>query len=263
MVSIRYVTLSSMMTAAFLTSGCGNHQLASAKLHYITFSQSGIKSASLKAARKDWFNICLMGSVSQADFERAQLWSRRATLSWLRVLKSVDREVTSNIAFTCDDPDLTVRMRNGSGTSYAKPSWTTIYMSRPYGTWTHEFGHALAALGDTYTNGTAGKCKPGQPQSLMCWGAYGPKKDPETFSTLWLDDIEGIQSTYKVVENGELTPPSWVGQVDLEASLDPDQPWPGATALTSVDLENLDVAIIEGRGPTPIETSRNTTSIDL
>src|SRR5690606_11183485 len=128
---------------------------------------------------KDDLKVCLSGSVSAADYERSQAWAHRAVLTWFRTLKVLDEAVTANVTFTCSDYDLFFQLRSGSGRSYASPSWINVYMTRPFGTWTHELGHALAALGDTYSGSSAGQCQSGQPQSLMCWGAYGPRANPD------------------------------------------------------------------------------------
>jgi len=154
---------------------------------------------------------------------------------------------------------LTIHLRPGKGTSYASPSVTTIYLTRPYGTWTHELGHALAGLGDTYKGG-AGSCG-NQPESLMCWGAYGPRANPEEWSTLWLDDIKGIQANYKKVFPSEGTSPAWADTVDLEESIDFDQPWPD-TDREEIYFEDHKVELIDGPA-SEIDYSRSSESVDL
>lgn len=226
---------------------------------YKTFSESSVRRCSLMNIHKPAFHICLDGQATAADLERAQTWAARASLTWLRTLKVLDERVTKNIVFTCEDRHLTIHLRPGKGTSFASPSVTTIYLTRPYGTWTHELGHALAGLSDTYTNG-AGSCG-SQPPSLMCWGAYGPRANPEEWSTLWPDDIQGIQSNFHKVFSGEFEEPSWSENVDLEKVLDLHEPWPESD-LRDVYYENHRVKLLKGPA-SKIDFSRDSKSIDL
>lgn len=226
---------------------------------YKTFSESSVKKCSIRAIHEPTFNICLEGQATGPDLERAHLWSARASLTWLRALKVLDERVTRSVKFSCENRHLTIRLRPGKGTSYASPSVTTIYLTRPYGTWSHELGHALAGLGDTY-NGGAGKCG-SHPESLMCWGAYGPRANPEEWSTLWIDDIKGIQANFRKVFPGSMMSPSWADSVDLEESLDLNDPWP-ETDREEIFFESHQVEILEGPA-SEIDFSRSSESIDL
>jgi len=225
---------------------------------YKTFSESSVRRCSMMHSRKPTFNICLDGQATGPDLERAQTWAARASLTWLRVLKVLDESVTKQVLFTCQDPHLTIHLRPGSGTSFASPSVTTIYLTRPYGTWTHELGHALAGLSDTYVGG-AGSCG-NQPLSLMCWGAYGPRANPEEWSTLWPDDIQAIQYNFNRVFSGEPSAPEWAGSVDLEKPLFLNDPWP--VRDDQIFLENHQVEILDGPA-SEIDYSRGTESVDL
>jgi hypothetical protein len=227
---------------------------------YKTFSESAVRRCSLMSSRKPALNICLDGQATAADLDRAHTWAARASLTWLRALKVLDESVTRKIVFTCKEPALTIHLRPGKGTSYASPSVTTIYLTRPYGTWTHEFGHALAGLSDTYVNG-AGSCG-NQPQSLMCWGAYGPRANPEEWSTLWPDDIKGIQANFFKVFPGGSVEPDWADEMNLEAPLHLNEPWPASNALEEVYFDNHRVKTLAG-GASEIDFSRSTESIDL
>ncbi|NDD04851.1 MAG: hypothetical protein EB078_08095, partial [Proteobacteria bacterium] len=218
--------------------------LESQPSRYKTFSESAVRQCSIMKIHNPSFNICLDGKASASDLERAQSWAARASLTWLRALKVMDERVTRTILFTCKEPHLTIHLRPGSGTSHASPSVTTIYLTRPYGTWTHELGHALAGLSDTYLGTSAGSCG-SQPPSLMCWGAYGPRANPEEWSTLWTDDIQAIQHNFKKVFSGAANPPSWSNSVNLEAPLFLNEPWP--TRLEEdVYLENHEVELLRG-----------------
>lgn len=245
---------------SLIVSACGQSASnnSTSEVNYLSWGDSSLRQSSFAKAREDSLNICITGQAGTADLERAKLWSKRASLTWLRVMKLIDEKVTSNIRFTCTQKHLTVNLRPGSGTSFASPSVSTIYLTRPYGTWTHEFGHALAGLNDTYAGG-AGSCKSGQPQSLMCWGAYGPKNNPDQFSTLWQDDIAGMRANYKRIFGTNLTPPDWADSVDAEEPLDSDAPWPEQFSVEDIDHE---VTVLKA-GPTLIEAADAAGSKDI
>lgn len=216
---------------------------------YIPFGSSSIRQCSLMDATKEEFKVCLTGRMGPADLERAKAWSTESLLAWFKVFKKVDKNVTSKIVYTCDGPHLTWNGLSGSGRSYAGPRRVNIYMSVGYGTWTHELGHALVGLGDTYTGSRAGACRRGQPASLMCWGQYGPKGDRTKYSTLWEDDVNGAMYTYKVA-HGETTPPEFADQIELYGPVDVNAPWP------ELEVEYRDFGI-------EVDYSIPETSIDL
>lgn len=199
---------------------------------------SNASSCTLADARKPSLKVCVQGSVGQQVLDKAKKFSKRAVLQWFRALKQIDGKVTKNIDFNCSaGSDLNISLRPGGGTAFAGCGKTTIYETRPYGTYLHEFGHALAGLSDTYVGGSAGSCQSGQPKSVMCWGAYG-KKDSEGFSMLYPDDVEGIQTQYRKLFK-DLQPPSF--QVDPFANLNPENPWPqdGSNPITTTNPQSL------------------------
>lgn len=226
---------------------------------YVSFSPTSIKRCTLSKIRQSSLNICLDGQATEADLKRAKAWSARAVLTWMRSLKVIDEKVTRQIIFTCANKHLNIHLRPGEGTSFASPSVATIYSTRPYGTWTHELGHAFAGLGDTYTAG-AGSCG-SQPQSLMCWGAYGPRANPEEWSTLWEDDIKGIQANFRKVFPGTSVAPPWASSIKLELPLNPEAPWPSENFTTLIE-EDHRVQVVKGPA-SEIDTSVDTESIDL
>lgn len=229
---------------------------------FIPWGDSMVRQSVIAKSLEKELRVCLEGSMNSTDLARVKLWTQRAALTWLRVGKAIDNRVTGQMAFSCEKPHLTVKLRQGSGTSYASPSVTTIYLTRPYGTWTHEFGHALAGLSDTYSGRTAGVCVSGQPQSLMCWGAYGPRANPDQWSTLWVDDVNGFQSNYRKLFGRELTPPAWAPSTNLEAPLDVNQPWPGYQVVSR--HEDTTKILLDERLPTAvIDYSEDTESVDL
>jgi hypothetical protein len=95
----------------------------------------------------------------------------------------------------------------------------------------------------------------------MCWGAYGPRANPEEWSTLWEDDIKGIQSNFRKIFPENALSPSWADSVDLEESLDLNDPWP-ETDREEIFFEGHQVEVIEGPA-SEIDFSRSSESIDL
>lgn len=234
-----------MFIVAGLT-GCGQSQDSHSHQKFIAWQVDSVQASGIADARADVYRICLNGQINPADEQRVRDWTVRAALTWLRPLKKIDAEVTDQLMLTCDRPHMTIRLRPGSGTSFASPSIMTIYLSRPFGTWSHEFGHAFTGLADTYQSG-AGKCFSNQPQSLMCWGAYGPRKDFKIWSTLWPDDIDGLYSNYEKII-GETDAPSFAGQINSEKSFSLEKPWPGFELVdtdsqlsTSEDIESVEI----------------------
>jgi len=228
---------------------------------YKTFSESSVKKCTLAQSKKPSVNICITGQATPADLTRAKQWAARASLTWLRAMKVLDKQVTRQIVFTCEDKHLTINLKPGGGTSFASPSVTTIYLTRPYGTWTHELGHALAGLSDTYQGG-AGKCG-SQPQSLMCWGAYGPRANPEEWSTLWPDDIKGVQANFKKVFPGNFESPDWASSVELEKPLALEEPWPSKNINDPEPILKDDRVVLMKGPASEIDYDEDTESIDL
>lgn len=214
-------SVATTLTSCARTGGEDQH---SAELHYLTFG--GSNGCTLNYAQEPEIRLCVAGTTG-ATLEKAKDYSKRALLTWLRALRQIDDQVSSNVVFSCSSPHLRVNMIPGSGTSYAGCGKANIYTAKTYGTYLHEFGHAVAALGDTYTGGSAGACRSGQPKSVMCWGAYGPNKDPQGFSLLYQDDVNGIQNQYRKITASRgilLVPPR--EQIDPLAPIDPNNPWP-------------------------------------
>ena len=255
------LTVLALSVASLCVFACGR-PLALDGQGFIPWGDSMVRQSVIAKSLEKELRICLEGSMNSSDLARVRLWTQRAALTWLRVGKVIDNRVTGKVAFSCEKPQMTLKLRQGSGTSFASPSVATIYLTRPYGTWTHEFGHALAGLSDTYSGRTAGVCVSGQPQSLMCWGAYGPRANPDQWSSLWVDDVNGFQSNYRKLFGRELTPPEWAASVNLEAPLDVNKPWPGYQ-LSSRN-EDLSAVLIDERLETSIiDYSEDTDSIDL
>ncbi len=260
---MRWSLLSFMCLGLFSLASCSRPGTTS-DLAFIPWSSSMVRNSTIGKALEPELHICLQGSMNPADLERVKTWARRATLTWLRALKMVDERVVGRVLFSCEKSHLRLNLRPGGGTSYASPSVSTIYLTRPYGTWTHELGHALAGLSDTYSGSSAGVCRSGQPESLMCWGAYGPRANPESWSTQWSDDIAGIRYNYAQIFGATHKAPDWVGSVNPEAPLDLEQPWPGYTGLRNDgDIISSQLEISENIEPSVIDYENRLGSIDL
>lgn len=226
--------------------------LASSEISFAfkLFSDSALKQTTLaKIKDSSELVICLQGAMSDKDRIRAVEWSTKASLTWLRVLKQMESNRSFAVRFSCDKAHLRISMMRGNGRSYAGPGWTNIYLSSPFGTWTHELGHAFVGLADTYvlSGGRAGRCQSGQPESLMCWGGYGPRADHTKWSTLWGDDIKGmIHVIFKLY--GPTSPSPYIEGLSLIEAFDIKKPWPDTTEKVSLEFED-DQIDISGNWP--------------
>ena len=218
---------------------------------YLTFSASALRSVSMAKVKQGTFKICLTGSASRPDMERAKDWAVRSTVAWFRVYKQIDATMPTQIELSCESPALTITLLNGSGRSYAQAGKTWIYNEVAYGTWTHELGHAVVGLGDTYTGSRAGACRSGQPESLMCWGGYGPRRDHNVYSTLWEDDVAGAIYTYQVI-HGFTTPSPFTEGFDLFKTFDLANPYPKPVSTISLKETDHEVDVDEFGELTPI-----------
>lgn len=214
-------------------------------LAFKVFSPSALKQTTLaKIKNSEELVICMQGGMSATDRQRATLWVTKASLTWLRVLKQMESNRTFNIRFSCTQAHLRVTLMQGNGRSYAGPAWTNIYLSSPYGTWTHELGHAFVGLSDTYvlSGGRAGVCQRGEPESLMCWGGYGPRADQTKWSTLWGDDIKGM--IYIIFELlGPTAPSPYINGLNLTSAFEVASPWPVSEERVSIEFEDDEIDI--------------------
>ncbi len=188
------------------------------RLHFI--EGFAVNSISLQYAREPVFKICSQGSTTP-QLEQMAIDS---VLIWFSAVRIIDDKVTSNIEISCQNPHLTITMTPGSSRSYAYAGNAVYFIQNPFGELVHELGHALIGLGDTYQGSSAGQCRSNQPQSNMCWGAYGPRTDLNRYSGLWPDDIEGAQIQHRKLFP-DSTPPTNATQIDAEAPLDIASTW--------------------------------------
>lgn len=162
----------------------GEHESHSS-LHYLIMSSSN-KCLVAKALDPE-IRVCFSGSGVN---ENVKQHVKGGILEWFEPLRKLNSRVTASVQFSCSNPQLTVNVNPGNGTASAGCGRINSYSQRPYGSFLHELGHALAGLSDTYQGRQAGSCRPGQPESIMCWGAYGQNR-------LYPDDIEGVINQFK------------------------------------------------------------------
>jgi hypothetical protein len=167
------------------------------------------------------------------------MWAKRGVLTWLRAARKADDRVTGNVEISCSNPHVMINMLGGRSRSYASPGIVHFYTGQPYGELLHELGHAVAGLGDTYVGSQAGSCAPGQPQSNMCWGAYGPRSDPEKHSGLWPDDITGVMANQRRLF-ADAKPPANADTINAEAPLNMSSPWGGSMQPSLNPIHPLD-----------------------
>ena len=222
-------------------------------LHFINrFDPS---SVSMVHAREPEFRICISGDTEDSNIEER---SARAALTWLRAIRIVDDRVTDKVVFSCDaSVHLTIEARIGGRTSLGSAKWVDSNVSNPYAELLHEMGHAVVGLGDTYA-GFAGQCQAGKPESNMCWGGYGPRRDPNIYSGLWEDDIEGTQERYLLLYPDSQAPAN-ASSIDAEAPLDVTNPWPtdgsGSNGTSNNSGSPITVHLMEGKSSTYNYTS--------
>lgn len=134
-------------------------------------------------------NVCVSSQASGADTEKQKQYTLRALTEWLGALRQVNGNVTDQVAFNCGADSLKLNVHAGNATATGGPGFINVYPTKQLGTHLHEWGHAFACLGDTYQGRQAGSCKPGHPESIMCWGEYGEDR-------LYDDDIKGVQKIF-------------------------------------------------------------------
>lgn len=172
------------LLCAAVASGCaadvGEPGTGSATENYtVAWNPS---SCTIARVLKPRLRVCVRGS---GDIAHAQVMTRRGLEAWLVPLRARFENVATEVEFGCTDPDATVNIYPGSGRAYSSPRVVLgVYDQSALGTWIHEFGHAFACLGDTYVNGTAAWCQPGQPRSVMCYGLL--------LNDVTADDIAGM-----------------------------------------------------------------------
>lgn len=137
-------------------------------------------------ARQPKITVCVQGSGNTKEAEDK---TRKALTLWLDAIRPLDAKVTKKILFSCEAPDTTVFVYQGSGQEHSNGQNINVFDSSPLGTYLHEYGHAFACLGDTYAYGTAGYCVYGQPHSVMCDGLL--------VNELSQDDIAGVRGQFK------------------------------------------------------------------
>jgi hypothetical protein len=147
---------------------------------------------------------------SQPYIRQMSQWSIQALRPWLNALKAIDPTVTATIIASCVDPHYKIKVwsaqhfkhsiRSDLRTFVKVADYAAIYTNpsnASLNVFTHEFGHAFVALGDTYLEDSHGRCRPGQPQSIMCYASAHQ-------SQLMPDDLKGLKAQYGVFLNIEI-----------------------------------------------------------
>lgn len=169
--------------------------------------------------------LCVQsGGASKQAVARQTKYLQIGIGKWMDALRQVDPRITNKVTLTCDRPHFTATVYDGSGVATSGCGQTDLYAYEStgddsgediilQGTTLHELGHGLAGLGDTYMGRQAGDCAPGQPESIMCWGGYGSRKDSSGYKTLYDDDIKGIQQQFKQFQSYMVIPPGGIPPV--------------------------------------------------
>jgi hypothetical protein len=142
------------------------------------------------------------GAIASTSIATAKKNAGSALLVWLRALAVNDPTITRKVVLSCLNPDYTVDLyRSDYFGKYLRKD-LRAYVRSPesdhirvhegalsYGLFLHEFGHAFAALGDTYVDDATARCKEGYPASIMCSHTrFGGK--------LLQPDLLGLRHTY-------------------------------------------------------------------
>lgn len=242
-----WVVASVMCT--FVFGGCTAPDLEVRAKSSVRFNPfSNINNCVVAKALQPQIRVCYQGSGVAPIHKN---YVRDGILAWFAPLRQLNPGVTSNVVEDCSAPDLIVKIKQGDGTAEGRCGYVETFRQRPYVSFLHELGHAVAGLNDTYIinptgkGGKAGRCQPGQPESIMCWGAMGR---PE----LYPDDFAGIQSQFR-----KLGLDSQPGQTQQPTT------FPGATVPTTVRpdqtiVNNPTLFVAMGR---PANTAADTYSI--
>ena len=153
--------------------------------------------------------------LSDKSFMKAEV--AKALKTWLVPLQKRNPKVTNTIRFSCPGHikiSLTPNFTKEDGHPDAQCHMGELphieirkFNHKYYQLMVHEFGHAFGLL-DTYKNKTSGRCKPGQPLSVMCTNFMNaPQKD----------DVAGLYAMYDMVYPAGVTP--FTGGNLLEQSL--------------------------------------------
>lgn len=178
-------------------------------LDYVPFSNP--RNCVITHSLEPEIRVCFEDQPDPETHKRLYDSTQEAVLAWFEVLRQIDNRVTDKVVESCSNPHLRImEVIQGSGRAMAGCGYAKrLYTTSTYATIAHEGGHFLAGLSDTYNYDTAkaGDCVPGQPESLMCWGGYGPKKKERGSNILWEDDIKGIRTQFmNFVNQGVIVP---------------------------------------------------------
>ena len=208
-----------LMGASCVPRGSNSHQEIS-KPHFIPFSSAS--QCGFTYGYYPELKVCFdSAGASNAAVERQKKYFTIGIGKWMDALRQIDPRLTNRVALSCNNPHFNVTVNPGSGIATSGCGQANVFSSESsgdesgedpvlQGTTLHELGHGLAGLNDTYSGRQAGACQDGQPESIMCWGGYGSKKDAQGYKTLYDDDIQGIQSQFQKFQSFMNIPPGGI-----------------------------------------------------
>lgn len=182
---------------------CRSRSETASKEKFLTLGSE--KSKLLSAVTSKQIRVCLTSMSSEISSADWQQHAEKAIATWIEALRPIsdvalvkDIQIINKDHCEAKEFDHVIQLQTGKERSSHWPgeSITTFYVgdSRGYAVLLHESGHAMG-LADTYEG--RGKCKPGQPQSVMC---------NCDFFDLQKDDIVGIRVIFATYYTNFLKP---------------------------------------------------------
>lgn len=98
----------------------------------------------------------------------------------------------------------------------------------------------------------------------MCWGAYGPRADESKWSTLWSDDIAGVRQNHRKLRGSDgFAAPPWADEIDAEATMEVENPWPGYVPNNHPAMKDSEVQLNDQLSESTIDFDNLLGSVDL
>jgi hypothetical protein len=138
-------------------------------------------------------------NIRSSDKKAMKVLVSKALKTWLTPLQKRNPKVTNTIRFSCPGHIKITLSPNFTGENHHLEAQCFMgayphieirkYNYKYLQLMVHEFGHGFGLL-DTYYYRTSGRCKPGQPLSVMC---------TNYMTELRRDDVAGINAMYDLV----------------------------------------------------------------